>query len=97
LNGTDPIETLKEAWPVRVVEVQEPVAARSRAGLSLALFITGFATFVNLYATQPLLPQFRQIFHASELMVSLTVSAPVLAVALAAPLIGLLAIADTDA
>src|ERR1035437_2952871 len=51
----------------------------------------GFATFVNLYATQPLLPRFRQLFHASELMVSLTVSAPVLAVALAAPVVGLLA------
>jgi MFS family permease len=51
----------------------------------------GFATFVNLYATQPLLPRFRQLFQASELMVSLTVSAPVLAVALAAPVVGLLA------
>jgi predicted MFS family arabinose efflux permease len=57
----------------------------------MALFITGFATFVNLYSTQPLLPRFREIFHASELMVSLTVSAPILAVALSAPLLGLLA------
>lgn len=64
---------------------------RSRAGLLLALFVTGFGTFVNLYATQPLLPRFREIFHASELMVSLTVSAPVLAIALIAPLVGLLA------
>jgi predicted MFS family arabinose efflux permease len=55
------------------------------------LFITGFATFVNLYSTQPLLPRFREIFHASELWVSLTVSAPVLAVALAAPFLGILA------
>jgi MFS family permease len=63
----------------------------SRVGILLALFVTGFATFVNLYVTQPLLPQFREIFQASELMVSLTVSAPVMAVALAAPLIGLMA------
>jgi YNFM family putative membrane transporter len=62
-----------------------------RTGLLLALFATGFATFVNLYATQPLLPQFQKIFHASELLVSLTVSASVLAVALAAPMVGLLA------
>jgi predicted MFS family arabinose efflux permease len=55
------------------------------------LFVTGFATFVNLYSTQPLLPRFREIFHASELWVSLTVTAPVLAVALAAPFLGLLA------
>jgi predicted MFS family arabinose efflux permease len=55
------------------------------------LFVTGFATFVNLYATQPLLPRFKELFHASELAVSLTVSAPILAVALSAPLIGLVA------
>ncbi len=56
-----------------------------------ALFLTGIAAFLGLYATQPLLPEFRQIFGASELMVSFTVSAPVLAVALAAPFLGLLA------
>lgn len=51
----------------------------------------GFGTFLNVYATQPLLPEFRQLFHASELLVSLTVSATVLAVALGAPVIGALA------
>ncbi len=56
-----------------------------------ALSLAGAATFIGLYATQPLLPEFRQIFGASELMVSLTVSAPILAVALAAPFLGLLA------
>jgi len=66
---------------------------QSRVAVLLALFITGFGTFVNLYITQPLLPEFRQTFHASELMVSLTVSGPILAVAFAAPLLGL--IADT--
>ncbi len=66
-------------------------SASSRAGILLALFATGFATFVNLYVTQPLLPSFRDIFHASELLVSLTVSAPVMAVALAAPFVGMLA------
>ena len=60
-------------------------------GTLRALFVIGFATFVNLYATQPLLPLFRQLFHASELEVSLTVSAPILAVALSAPFLGLLA------
>lgn len=62
-----------------------------RAGVLIALFVTGYSTFVNLYLTQPLLPRFREVFHASELMVSLTVSAPILAVALAAPFVGLLA------
>lgn len=66
-------------------------SARSRVGVLTALFMTGFGTFVDLYVTQPLLPEFRSLFGASELLVSLTVSAPVLAVALAAPLVGLLA------
>ena len=66
-------------------------ARRERGGVLTALFITGFATFVNLYATQPLLPLFREIFRASELRVSLPVSAPILAVALSAPWLGLLA------
>ena len=68
-----------------------PASAPSRAGVLLALFTVGFATFLNLYATQPLLPQFRKLFHASELLVSLTVSAPVLAVALAGPFLGAMA------
>jgi len=78
--------------------VLEPAAIKltglptgSRLGVLTALFVTGYATFVNLYVTQPLLPRFREIFHASELMVSLTVSASVLAVALIAPLVGLMA------
>jgi predicted MFS family arabinose efflux permease len=68
-----------------------PGRASSRLGALIALFITGFGTFLNLYVTQPMLPKFRQVFDASEIMVSLTVSAPVLAVALMAPLVGLLA------
>ena len=68
-----------------------PPLATSRTAAHCALFIAGFATFINLYATQPLLPEFRRIFSASELMVSLTVSAPVLAVMLVAPLVGLMA------
>lgn len=65
--------------------------SRGRAGALTALFITGFGTFLNLYATQPLLPRFREIFNASEIIVSLTVSAPVLVVAVSAPLVGLFA------
>lgn len=69
-----------------------PIGARpGRIALLLALFVTGAATFVNLYATQPLLPHFRKIFKTSELMVSLTVSGPIFAVALAAPFVGVLA------
>jgi predicted MFS family arabinose efflux permease len=48
-------------------------------------------TFLTVYSTQPLLPLLRQIFHASELEVSLTVSATIFATALTAPLIGMIA------
>lgn len=62
--------------------------ARSRATSLTALFVVGVGAFANLYATQPLLPRFRESFRASELVVSLTVSASVLAVALTSPWIG---------
>lgn len=44
-----------------------------------------------MYATQPLLPEFRGLFHASEGAVGATISALVFACALAAPFIGPLA------
>lgn len=53
--------------------------------------LAGLCTFLNVYSTQPLLPLFRQIFHASELAVSLTVSATIFATALTAPFIGMIA------
>ncbi len=48
-------------------------------------------TFLNVYCTQPLLPLLREIFRASELQVSFTVSATIFATALTAPIIGLVA------
>jgi predicted MFS family arabinose efflux permease len=53
--------------------------------------LAGFAAFVDLYATQPLLPLLTRTFDASHFAVSLTVTAPTLAVAAAAPAIGRLA------
>jgi predicted MFS family arabinose efflux permease len=53
--------------------------------------LAGFAAFVDLYATQPLLPLLARTFHASSFDVSLTITAPTVAVALAAPVIGRLA------
>src|ERR1700733_10107032 len=57
----------------------------------LACMLAGMCTFLNVYDTQPLLPYLRIVFHTSEIAVSLTVSATILAMALTAPLIGLLA------
>ena len=56
-----------------------------------AVMLAGACVFLQVYCTQPLLPLLRQIFHASELQVALTVSAPSLAIALSAPFVGLMA------
>ena len=53
------------------------------------LALVGFCTFLGLYATQALLPSLKQLFAASEVEVSLTISAATAAVALTAPLAGL--------
>lgn len=57
----------------------------------VAVMLAGTCTFLNVYCTQPLLPFLRGLFHLSELQVSLTVSATTFAVAIAAPLVGLMA------
>ena len=53
--------------------------------------LAGFAAFLDLYATQPLLPLLARTFDASTFAVGLTVTAPTIAVALAAPAVGRLA------
>ena len=54
----------------------------------LPIVLAGFTAFLSLYATQPLLPLLVRVFDASHLAVSLTVTAPTIAVALVAPAIG---------
>ena len=56
-----------------------------------AVFLCGVFAFIDLYATQPLLPLFARLFHASKAQVGLTVSASTLGVAIAAPLLGIFA------
>jgi len=53
--------------------------------------LAGFAAFVNLYATQALLPLLVRVFQATPGRVSLTVTAATVAVSIAAPLVGGLA------
>lgn len=55
-----------------------------------AVCICGIFAFLNLYATQPLLPLLAHLYRASEAAVGLTVSASTLGVALAAPVFGTL-------
>lgn len=57
----------------------------------LGIALSGFSAFLNLYATQSLLPLFSEVFHTSKLKVSLTVSATMIGVSLAAPLVGIVA------
>jgi MFS family permease len=51
----------------------------------------GFAAFLSIYAPQPLLPLLQREFGASPGVVSLLITAPMLAVGLAAPFAGMLA------
>ncbi len=76
------------------MDVVSANAVRAEKSFRLAVaatMIAGACTFLNVYCTQPLLPLFRQIFHASEIEVSLTVGAVTLSVALMAPFVGLVA------
>jgi predicted MFS family arabinose efflux permease len=74
-----------EVWELRFTFLQKFDRA------TVATMLAGMCTFLNVYSTQPLLPLLRQIFHASELEVSLTVSATIFATALTAPVIGMIA------
>lgn len=57
---------------------------------AVAVTLCGVCAFLQLYCTQPLLPLFTQLFHASKTGVGLTVSAATLGVALSAPIFGAL-------
>jgi YNFM family putative membrane transporter len=69
--------------------------SRKRRGVDwryLAVATAGASAVIDMYATQPLLPDLRAAFGASEATVGLTISAITLACALSAPFVG--AIAD---
>ena len=55
------------------------------------MVLAGYCAFLQLWATQPLLPLLRRLFGASEIGVSLTITVPSLGVALSAPFAGFLA------
>ncbi len=56
--------------------------------LNLAVFAAGIATFVNMYCTMSILPVLGRAFGVSEAATGLTVTAPLLATAMMAPVIG---------
>jgi MFS transporter, YNFM family, putative membrane transport protein len=64
----------------------------SRTPLSLIpVVLAGFCAFLTLYAPQPILPMLAAVFHASNVMISLMITASTIGVALAAPVIGQIA------
>lgn len=71
-----------------LVVAREPYPTRSAV---LGCMLAGMCTFLNVYDTQPLLPYLQRVYNTSAIAVSLTVSSTILAVALAAPFVGLLA------
>lgn len=50
--------------------------------------LAGFAAFLDIYSTQPLLPLLKRTFDASTFEAGLTITAPTVAVAIFAPFIG---------
>jgi MFS transporter, YNFM family, putative membrane transport protein len=79
-------------WKVMSLAPVHPAQPATRLDRALvAVMMAGMCTFLNVYCTQPLLPYLRDLFQASELEVSLTVSATIFAVAIVAPFIGLVA------
>jgi predicted MFS family arabinose efflux permease len=65
-----------------------PGASKDRR--TAAVVLAGFCAFLNLYAPQPLLPTLAREFHTSPAGVSLLITASTVAVAIAAPLAGIL-------
>lgn len=55
---------------------------------AVAVTLCGVCAFLQLYCTQPLLPLFTRLFHASKTAAGMTVSAATLGVALSAPIFG---------
>jgi predicted MFS family arabinose efflux permease len=54
----------------------------------LAVAAAGFATFINMWCTQSVLPQIAAGFHVSQARTGLIVTAPLVATAMIAPVIG---------
>jgi MFS transporter, YNFM family, putative membrane transport protein len=95
VDEIEAVSPLAAANPA-IETIEERLAAPVTTGLSsfravAAVCLCGVFAFLNLYVTQPMLPLFEQIFHASKSIVGLTVSASTLGVALSAPILGALA------
>ena len=75
-------------FPEAPATAPEPESRIGPLSSVVAVCLCGVFAFIDLYATQPLLPLFAHLFHASKAAVGLTVSASTLGVALSAPFFG---------
>lgn len=57
---------------------------------ALALVVAGFMTFLNMWCTQAILPVLAKGLHVSEAATGYTVTAPLIATAVMAPLVGMI-------
>jgi len=83
---------LQQKSPAASVEPKGPdsegLSGSHRVPATAPVVLAGFCAFLNLYATQPLLPLLAGYFHRSHADVTLTVTAGTAAVAIAAPFAG---------
>ncbi len=78
--------------PPEASHARHPANSNNAADPPLwTVVLAGICAFLNLYATQPILPLLANTFHVDKAGVSLTVFASTLGVALAAPFMGMLA------
>jgi YNFM family putative membrane transporter len=88
------LEELALESPLEIIEEQLPPPDTPDLGSPAAVAavcLCGVFAFLDLYVTQPLLPLFTHVFHASKSVASLTVSTATLGVAISAPILGALA------
>ena len=69
----------------------DAISRADRRKRTAAVVLAGFCAFLDLYAPQPLLPMLARHFQISAAGAGLIVSAATIAVALAAPFVGLIA------
>ncbi len=72
-------------------EISVDQSERPAGAAILACMLAGMCTFLNVYCTQPLLPYLQRVYNSTVIGISLTVSSTILAVALMAPIVGLMA------
>lgn len=78
--------------PANAADPVVPPGPRAWAAARFGVALAGFCAFLSVYETQPILPLLERIFGVTKAEAALTVSAPTIAVALASPFVGMLAV-----